>query len=332
MLILARFLRGVSLHRIFIVAIFLLLITNAQARGPVSMCASLFSFNALLDQDVGTKKMFARLDTASSNKGNILLIHGLLGSGEADMEPLAQKFLKEGYNILRVDLLGHGKSLKKQIQKENSISEEYSLEENIIEIAKIIKKQNFTNAVFIGHSYGGAQAYALSKLLEKTPYRAKNIVLLAPYLRRLDSKSFEQVGLSWLAKPYLDQYMFTRYKEFILSQLNKSERDLSEEDLQDIETRVLAAMAATRGVRHFDMISDYKKWESENRPPILLIRAEDDVLLSPYDFEGFVAEMDNQNYPYVYLTLKNVGHLFPIHNSAQTAKQILKFLTDTETP
>jgi pimeloyl-ACP methyl ester carboxylesterase len=279
--------------------------------------------------DVSMPKMFARLDHASQNKGNVVLIHGLMGSSSKDVDPLAQKLLAAGYNVLRADLFGHGESLNWQIEREGQISRIYPYEDNVRELAKILEKANFTDATFIGHSYGGATIYALAKYLEDNAnLRPQKIVLMAPYLRRLDNNNLDGLGMSWMTDPYVDNYMHTEFKKHILKQMGKEESELTAEEKAYIEIRIKTAIGSTKGIRKFDLFKDYDKWELQNHPPLLLLSASNDELLPPDYLDRFADILQKHDYPHRYVILPNTDHMFPQDNSKVTAVQILEFLKD----
>lgn len=81
----------------------------------------------------------------------IILLHGLGGDLRAwDKE--VSLLHKLGYSTLAIDLRGHGKS-----GRPNS-EEEYSLKNFSEDVSDIIKTENITNPILVGHCFGGIVA------------------------------------------------------------------------------------------------------------------------------------------------------------------------------
>lgn len=96
----------------------------------------------------------------------IMLLHGW-GVSSSYMESLKDYLIRD-YNVLLVDLPGHGKSY---------LQKPYSINDYIDELFLIINKENINKIYGIGHSFGG-------KLLGyySLKYKLNGMILIAPSL------------------------------------------------------------------------------------------------------------------------------------------------------
>ena len=119
-------------------------------------------------------------------KKTILLIHGW-GVDSSYMESL-KDFLIKDFNVLLIDLPGHGKSI---------LEKEFTIEDYVENIHFIVEKENITNLYIIGHSFGGKIGgfYALK-------YRVEGEILISPSLikPRVSIKKIIKVFLYKLLK------------------------------------------------------------------------------------------------------------------------------------
>lgn len=101
----------------------------------------------------------------NKNKPFIVFIHGFCGNIKSFK--YQKDFFKKKYNILSIDLRGHGKSDKPK--KEFF----YKKELMINDVTNIIKKEKIKDFILIGFSLGGHIALNL-------PIKAKKIILINP--------------------------------------------------------------------------------------------------------------------------------------------------------
>jgi len=99
----------------------------------------------------------------------LLFIHGLSGSSSAWI-PYEKKF-KQNYNVVSLDLRGHGKSAKKNRLKE------YELAKFSEDIYLLINHLKLSNLVLIGHSFG---TLIVQDFLLRYPNLAQATILLSP--------------------------------------------------------------------------------------------------------------------------------------------------------
>lgn len=94
----------------------------------------------------------------------IVFLHGFLESSTM-WQPLISSL--NGYKVLLIDLPGHGKSEK--------VADSHTMELQAEIIYQILKKENISNAAFVGHSMGG---YVLLAIAEKYPEIISKLIMV----------------------------------------------------------------------------------------------------------------------------------------------------------
>ncbi|MEO8515163.1 MAG: alpha/beta hydrolase [Flavobacterium sp.] len=128
-----------------------------------------------------------------TGKGNIAIVfvHGWLGN--ANWWNSQEAFFKEKYNIVQIDLGGHGKSGK---SRQNWTGEQYA-----DDIKAVINQLNSSEIILVGHSMSGA--YVLEASINSPKVKA---ILLVDTLRDLDqvftSEQVEELVFSDYRKDY----------------------------------------------------------------------------------------------------------------------------------
>ncbi|MEO9502399.1 MULTISPECIES: alpha/beta fold hydrolase [Nonlabens] len=95
----------------------------------------------------------------SSNKPSVLLLHGFLGS-KSQWNTVA-KLLENSYNIIHVELPGHG---------ESPMVSQYSIDDLAFEISQFLMENDIHKVHFIGHSMGGYVGSAFAKAYPQQLY------------------------------------------------------------------------------------------------------------------------------------------------------------------
>jgi pimeloyl-ACP methyl ester carboxylesterase len=115
-----------------------------------------------------------------------VFIHGL-GDEMSKLQGLAELAEQEGYGILRMDLQGHGFTLKQYLKTHQALPVRLNFEDNVQDIQQILLENHIQNVVLVGHSYGGGIAYALAAELRLSRIsEVKSLHMLAPYVQRID--------------------------------------------------------------------------------------------------------------------------------------------------
>lgn len=115
------------------------------------------------------------------NKPIVVLLNGLTATTQ-NWEVLAQSLATKGIGVLRFDFYGQGKTLAKYGVPKAAIGFRQQAED----VKSLLQQLNIPQPYnFVGHSYGGGITQAF---VEKYPQLIKNMILMAPYTRPVDSQ------------------------------------------------------------------------------------------------------------------------------------------------
>lgn len=143
------------------------------------------------------RELYFRVDTPQKEtSGTVLLIHGL-GDHSGRLNTLTDQLIDSGRRVVRVDLHGHGRTLRQRIEKEQwSEADEVPFAHQVEDVSALIAHLGLKDFTLIGHSYGGGVATAVaSKLAPQTSTTSpvREMILLAPFV--MDLRSYYQSGL-----------------------------------------------------------------------------------------------------------------------------------------
>ena len=138
--------------------------------------------------------------TNNKKKTTLVYLHGW-GQNFEMMKPIADPF-KNSFNILIIDLPGHGKSSEPKYA--------WELDEFVKMVHDLLEELNIKKTVFIGHSFGGKIS-----LIYASKYKVEKLILLSsPYKVEIKKQSLKLRVLKFLAKiPFLKKianYMKTK--------------------------------------------------------------------------------------------------------------------------
>lgn len=123
----------------------------------------------------------------SNKKGCIVLLHGW-GQNIEMMDMLGHPFEKE-FQIIVLDLPGFGKTPEPD--------HSFSIEEYANVLHKLLEKENITNPILVGHSFGGRIAIKYASM-----YKVKKIVLLSAPFRPSKKKTSYKSKIYNFVKKY----------------------------------------------------------------------------------------------------------------------------------
>lgn len=115
-------------------------------------------------------EMYYRIDFPRHPNGEewIVLNHGL-GDHSGRMNALASRYLRDGYPVIRIDLLGHGRTLWRARQSDYNIEDPITMRAQAIatrEVLVIAKNHGAQKIRLVGHSLGGGNLLAVAALLD----------------------------------------------------------------------------------------------------------------------------------------------------------------------
>jgi pimeloyl-ACP methyl ester carboxylesterase len=117
----------------------------------------------------GKEKIYYRKNDFKKNRKTIIFVHGLYGSSSAWLP--YEKIFEKKYNVLSIDLRGHGKSFRPKKTKD------YAIEKFSEDLYKIIKKEKITRSILVGHSFGNLISLNFVKEHEDM---VKALILISP--------------------------------------------------------------------------------------------------------------------------------------------------------
>lgn len=130
--------------------------------------------------------IYYRRNEYNADRQTLVFIHGVSGSSSAWLK-YEDKF-KDKYNILSLDLRGHGKSLKPQN------CEDYKIELFVEDIYLLLQSLGINKCIIISHSFGSIIALSF---LDKHQDIASKIILLSPQY------SVNQMLSAKIIKPFI---------------------------------------------------------------------------------------------------------------------------------
>lgn len=139
---------------------------------------------------------------AKAGQPTFLLIHGL-ASDSRDFDAITTDLAAKGQGVLRVDLLGHGRTLEASAAAGTGASADSAgdiyLEDQCTALLQLIEERGVRRLRLVGHSYGAAVALELASN-PRLRDSVEAIHLLAPFVRRVDASiaaSFESTVDAW---------------------------------------------------------------------------------------------------------------------------------------
>lgn len=297
----------------FKISVLIILISLFTGFAQARTCGSVFSQNSNSTTKSSTiSNLHTKLERVEKSKGNVLLIHGL-GDTLTHLNQLANQFKGAGYSVLRIDLHGHGKTLENFAKTGEHLPSILPFENNVKDLVEVVKALDFKNPIIVGHSYGGAIAHALANQLQgHRSFRPTRLIMMAPYLRRLDYPYLTGNPIFDIPTEYnTEQFMRNSYREYFESQKR-----------ENIDLLVDAAVATTKGIRSFDLLSSGKKASLDFQIPLLVLAGKRDELVKDDQIEAFHRKLEKEGYNHQIIFLEG-DHFFPRENPSETFKAIM---------
>ena len=276
----------------------------------------------------------------------IVFMHGGPGYNAVSFELGAATNLADlGYYVVTFDQRGCGRS------KKDSIIDHYKFNKADVDINTILKKYNITQAVFIGHNWGGIEAI---KYAESYPEKVKGIILVSsPLNYQLIFKSIIQhceekfkqkkdtlqlrllFNLQKTDTTKLDYsntcFEFAKNNDlYIPSKPNLEREHIYEEMKKNKKAEYVSNMTAdpvygfymNEQYTTLDMSYDVKKVQEKNIP-VYAIYGKEDGLFNQMHFDRIKKSVGDVNYALI----ENASHDVFIDQREEFLKQIKKFLT-----
>ena len=238
----------------------------------------------------------------SGNTGGdtIVMIHGFLGGSRIFNKVMEE--LEEHYDIIRVDLPGHGKSVLEMAS--------YTVYDYARAVAEVLKHEKVASATWLGHSMGG---YIVLAALEKDIAEIDKAILVyssastdsPETLKKRDQQKADilQNGV----KAYVDGGINAFFGAAPLTEDVDFARQIGYEAAAEGLVAALDAMKVR---------PDQTGFMHELSTPILVIEGSDDPVVAPIETENIAVQK----------IITKTGHLGMLEDAQAFTKAIKQFL------
>lgn len=254
------------------------------------------------------KDIYFEYKKHKKEKETIFFIHGITGSSSA-WNKYYDYFYDLGYNVLKLDIRGHGISIKKN-------DNQYYTIENIAEdIKKIIIENKIEKPIFITHSFA---TFILLEFIDKYPkIKISKIVLISPlYDLKLNliTKYLIQIG----------SYIFPIFKkrgyhiDYTKKLLNTTDLSLKRIIVETYNTNPKVICSLFNSVER----KNYKQILTKINCPVLLIHGKKDTL-SNYQTSIEMSTLIKNSKLQLY---ENLNHIIVLNNFNQIITDLTNFI------
>jgi len=245
---------------------------------------------------------------SNQSKKWITFIHGAGGSSSIWFNQV--RFFKIHFNILLIDLRGHGKSAT------SSDGTQYTYDQIIDDIIEVLDKNKIKKSHFVGISLG---SILIQKMLFKHQNRVEKIGLGGAILNlNLQSRILMFLGkLTQSILPFIWIYTFFAYVIMPYKNHRKSRALFIREAKRISQNEFKRWYKLTEGILPLlEKIRSYKA-----NTPVLYLMGEQDYMFLPY-----VKKMVGKDKSSFLITLSNSGHVVNIDQPEQFNNSLLSFL------
>lgn len=219
----------------------------------------------------------------------IVLLHGFLEN--LTMWDEFSQQLQNNYTVIRIDLLGHGKTL--------SEGTEYTMEDQATLVNSVLEKENITDVVIAGHSMGGYITLAFAELF---PEKVKGFSL---FFSSATADSVEKKEQRTRAA----ELVKTQRKSFIHGAIPNLFHKPEKESLQPFvtQTRKMAEQVSSENI----VATLYGMRSRKDRTQVLKSTIPKQLIIGAFDSALDLASLEEQiakSHHLEHITF-NVGHM-----------------------
>lgn len=246
----------------------------------------------------------------------VVALHGFTGSG-ATWAPLSHALCKE-YTVVRVDLLGHGKS-------DSPLEvERYSIDETISGLIELLDRLNIPTAYWLGYSMGGRIALAVAI---SHPHRCTALLLESVSAGILDAKirtdrvnSDERLA-NWIENTTIEKFVdYWESLPLFSTQSRLNWLTKSELRTQRLANNPIGLANSLRGIGAGAQPPLQNKLNTLEIPTLLIV-GEDDT-----NYVSGAKVMENVVKSSELITVSNAGHAIHLEQPGIFYQSILGFL------
>lgn len=260
--------------------------------------------------------IYYRVNGIRQERKTLIFIHGLSGSSSAWLP--YEKIFEQKYNIITLDLRGHGKSKRWRKFKDYDISK---FSEDII---ALLEHLQIEQSIVVSHSFGGLVALML---LKKYPEKFSRAIFLGPTYNtnRLLFSHLKQL------LPALGTCII-----FFLALFRKSggQTDYTKyTPTGDWNMRRIYADVSNTGPRSYIFSLEHlyafsnKEWWGTTAIPILIVHGEKDSMVPPKNAVALSKILPNAKL----VLLKDANHILVLNNVPEVSDAIENFITNIPT-
>ncbi|MFA6712589.1 MAG: alpha/beta hydrolase [Bacteroidales bacterium] len=201
----------------------------------------------------------------------VVFIHGAGGSYRVWFKQI-RDFSKH-YNLLLLDLRGHGESIKKKTKEK---SKKYTIMEIANDVVELLKSLNLKQCHLVGLSLG---SIVNREIAERNKELVKSMIMTGAVIKY----NFRSKTLVWIANkskyvvPYLWLYKIYAHIFMPLKKHKESRKLFVAESLKITKNEFMNWMTLNSGLNK--VLS--KHWESEPEIPTLYVMGENDYIFLP---------------------------------------------------
>lgn len=256
------------------------------------------------------RQIYYRQNDYKPERKTILFVHGVSGSSSAWVK--YEESLKNEYNIISLDLRGHGKS------KKPSEYEDYKIELFADDIYELIKFLNIDKVVIVSHSFGSIVALSF---IENHKEMVEGVILISPQSNVKDMFSAK------IVKPFIDLLtrFFPRSKKSTAGThidyskyLNSGDWNVRRSYADIRNTGLKTYLYSTKQTFEFNGQSALESIEV----PTLIIHGELDSIFPLKYAEKIKSEIKNSKIT----VIKNSDHILVLNNFNEVSKLIKGFI------
>ncbi|MGA1030373.1 MAG: alpha/beta fold hydrolase [Flavobacteriaceae bacterium] len=251
---------------------------------------------------------YSSIKNTQTNATWLTFIHG--AGGNSSIWHPQVRFFKRFYNLLLIDLRGHGKSAV------HDFDEHYTFENVTEDIIQVLDKEGIQKSHFVGISLG---SILIQKLAENHPQRMFKMILAGAILNlNLRSKCLMQLGkLTQSILPFIWIYSFFAHVIMPYKNHRKARSLFIQEAKKLSQQEFLRWYKLTN-----DLLPHLKRFRTKNfKVPILYIMGNQDYMFLP-----FVKKNVAVNTGAELLVLNKCGHVVNIEKPQEFNEGMLHFL------
>lgn len=244
----------------------------------------------------------------------LIFVHGMGGRQTQWYHQLV--FFKQFFNVITLDLLGHGQSPVIT----NSRTNPYTLDEYVNDIAHVISELGSAHNIIIGHSRGGAYAYATAQKYSLS-LNITQLILISPSpCTKLDAENFA----FWNQPLDVLESIRDNMNQFFASSgfHADTQKTLIDEQVNAGKTNDLEVIKKLNLGMH-----DIENADNLNIPTLLVTSPEDKIV----DAGSSISFYQNIK-KITYASMSKSGHFAPLEEPEQINKIILDWILNHARP